>query len=117
MAARAPASRAARADDVLVAKSNCGVPEFVNGHIHYSGTPEVMARYARMARDAGARIIGGCCGSTPEHLRAITAALSDYTPGDMPDVAAIEDRLGPLAPAAKPGFSPRQRTRTRRRGA
>ena len=39
----------------LVAKGNCGIPEFLDGHIHYNGTPEIMADYARMARDAGAR--------------------------------------------------------------
>ena len=111
-------ARVAHRDAVLVAKSNCGIPEYVEGQVRYNGTPEIMARYARMARDAGARIIGGCCGSTPEHLRAMTAALADYTPGEAPDVAAIEDRLGPLAPAAKPGGAAalRQRTRTRRRG-
>jgi 5-methyltetrahydrofolate--homocysteine methyltransferase len=111
---------AARSDAVLVAKSNCGIPEYIDGQVRYNGTPEIMGRYARMARDAGARIIGGCCGSTPEHLRAIVAALDGYTPGEMPDVAAIEDRLGPLAAAAKPGGAkpPRPRARAgRRRGA
>ena len=102
---------------VLVAKSNCGIPEFVEGHIHYNGTPEIMSHYARMARDAGARIIGGCCGSTPEHLRAIVDALADYTPRAMPDIASIEALLGPLAAAAKPGGArpPRQRARGARR--
>src|SRR3546814_16480872 len=52
--------------DVLVAKSNCGIPQFVGGEIEYSGTPELMADYARLALDAGVRIIGGCCGTTPE---------------------------------------------------
>jgi methionine synthase I (cobalamin-dependent) len=57
----------ARPDAVIVAKGNCGIPEYHDGHIHYSGTPELMAEYARMALDAGARIIGGCCGTTAEH--------------------------------------------------
>src|SRR3546814_20512819 len=42
--------------DVLVAKSNCGIPQFVGGEIEYSGTPELMADYARLALDAGVRI-------------------------------------------------------------
>lgn len=94
-------ARAAEAGDVLIAKSNCGVPQMVDGRVVYSGTEEVMARYARLARDAGARIVGGCCGTTPAHLAAIAAALAGYTPGPAPDRAAIEAALGPL-PAVRP---------------
>ncbi|UCH73469.1 MAG: betaine--homocysteine S-methyltransferase [Rhodospirillales bacterium] len=91
---------AAAPDDVIVAKGNCGIPEYHDGHIHYTGTPEVMAAYARLARDAGARIIGGCCGTSPAHLAAIADALKDYAPGLPPDRAAIEAALGPLAAGA-----------------
>ena len=59
----------------MIAKGNAGIPKFVEGHIHYDGTPELMADYAVLARDCGARIIGGCCGTTPAHLRAMRAAL------------------------------------------
>lgn len=69
------AMHAADLDVVLVAKSNAGIPELVNGEITYSGTPEVMAGYAVRVRDLGARIIGACCGSTPEHVRAMAEAL------------------------------------------
>ncbi|MEE2612016.1 MAG: homocysteine S-methyltransferase family protein, partial [Pseudomonadota bacterium] len=65
-------------DDTLVAKSNCGIPAFVDGRIHYSGTPELMSRYAELALDSGARIIGGCCGTTPEHLAAMRQALEAH---------------------------------------
>lgn len=61
--------------DVLVAKSNAGIPEVVGGEIVYSGTPEVMARHAVTIYELGARIIGGCCGSTPDHIRAMREAL------------------------------------------
>ena len=112
---------AADAGAILVAKSNCGIPQYIDGQVRYDGTPEIMGDYARMARDAGARIIGGCCGSTPDHLRAIVAALADYTPQSMPEIDQIEARLGPLTAAAKPGGAkpPRQRKRrgARRRGA
>ncbi len=109
--------RAAGADDVLVAKSNCGVPDYVDGEIRYSGSPEIMAEYARMACDAGARIIGACCGSTPVHLRAMVNALEDYTPDDVPDVARIEAALGPVASAVKsPGDERAARRASRRRG-
>ncbi|TDL84092.1 betaine--homocysteine S-methyltransferase [Palleronia sediminis] len=78
----------------VIAKGNAGIPKYVEGHIHYDGTPEVMADYARLARDCGATIIGGCCGTTPEHLRAMRAALETHTPGPRPDLAEIEARLG-----------------------
>jgi 5-methyltetrahydrofolate--homocysteine methyltransferase len=109
-------TRAAAPEAVLVAKSNCGIPQFVDGRVQYDGTPEIMANYARMAVDAGVRIIGACCGSTPTHLAAIVAALADYTPRPAPEVADIEAVLGPLAAAAKLGAGERPaRTRRRRR--
>ena len=45
---------AARPDAIVVAKGNCGIPQYHDGHIHYTGTPELMADYARIALDAGA---------------------------------------------------------------
>jgi 5-methyltetrahydrofolate--homocysteine methyltransferase len=48
---------------VVVAKANAGIPRYVEGAILYDGTPELMAEYAVLARDAGVRIIGGCCGT------------------------------------------------------
>jgi len=87
---------AADEDDVIVAKGNCGIPQMIDGEIVYSGTNEVMAEYARLARDCGARIIGGCCGTTPERLEAIVAALDGYEPAPPPDRDKIVDRLGPI---------------------
>jgi 5-methyltetrahydrofolate--homocysteine methyltransferase len=60
---------------ILVAKSNAGIPEYVDGALTYSGTPEAMARHAVRVRQMGAKIIGACCGSTPEHTRAMAQAL------------------------------------------
>ncbi|HQA67458.1 MAG TPA: homocysteine S-methyltransferase family protein, partial [Aggregatilineales bacterium] len=60
---------------VLVAKSNAGIPEMIGGEISYSGTPAVMAEHAVRIVELGARIIGACCGSTPEHIRAMREAL------------------------------------------
>jgi len=105
--------RAAAPGDVLVAKGNCGIPRYHEGHVHYDGTPEVMADYACLARDAGARIIGGCCGTTATHVRAMVEAVASVPPGPLPERAAIEQRLGPLAPP--PAAAPRERTSRRRR--
>ena len=83
-------------EDVLVAKANCGIPQFVDGEIQYTGTPELMAEYARLARDCGARIIGGCCGTTPLHLAAMSRALLNHHPRPMPDIEAVVLALGPV---------------------
>jgi 5-methyltetrahydrofolate--homocysteine methyltransferase len=86
-----------RHGEVVIAKGNCGVPSWHEGHIHYSGTPELMAEYARLVRDAGARIIGGCCGTSPGHIRAIAEALADHRPAERPTVEAVAARLGALS--------------------
>ncbi len=88
-------------DDAIVAKSNCGVPTYRDGTVVYDGTPAVMGRYACLARDAGARVIGGCCGTTPEHIQAMVDALAAEPRAAAPDRAKIEMELGPLpAPPA-----------------
>jgi 5-methyltetrahydrofolate--homocysteine methyltransferase len=91
----------ARPDANVVAKGNCGIPQYVDGKIHYTGTPELMADYARIAHDAGARIIGGCCGTSPEHLAAMRRSLEGYSRGARPTLELIETRLGPVSELAK----------------
>lgn len=85
-----------RADQktVLVAKANCGIPEYIDGKIVYNGTPELMAEYAKMAYSAGAKIIGGCCGTTTEHLIAMRGALENIDKEPIPSVDDIVARLG-----------------------
>ncbi|UWQ94214.1 betaine--homocysteine S-methyltransferase [Rhodobacteraceae bacterium M385] len=78
----------------IIAKGNAGIPKYHDGHIHYDGTPELMARYAVLARDAGATIIGGCCGTTPEHLSAMRAALENTPRGAAPDLEQIAAEMG-----------------------
>jgi 5-methyltetrahydrofolate--homocysteine methyltransferase len=92
---------AAAPDALLVAKANCGIPRYVDGAIRFDGTPALMANYARLALDAGARIIGGCCGTTAQHLRAMRAALETHVRGDRPTAATIEALLGPLTRGAR----------------
>jgi 5-methyltetrahydrofolate--homocysteine methyltransferase len=60
---------------IFVAKSNAGAPEFVDGATVYRAAPETMAEAARQLRAAGARIIGGCCGTMPEHIAAMAKAV------------------------------------------
>ncbi len=105
--------RVAEPDEILVAKANCGIPVFEEGAIRYSGTPEVMANYARLARAAGARIIGGCCGTTGEHLRAMRQALDLPATDPPPDLPTIERLLGSLPSRPRSGSEPRLRRRRR----
>jgi methionine synthase I (cobalamin-dependent) len=85
---------------ILVAKANCGIPQFVDGEIRFNGTPELMAQYARLSLDAGARIIGGCCGTTPAHLRVMREALEAHVRGPKPDLETIQSRLGAISSGA-----------------
>ncbi len=78
----------------IIAKGNAGIPKYVDGHIHYDGTPELMADYACLARDSGATIIGGCCGTTTDHLRHMREALETRPKGDAPTLDAITLSLG-----------------------
>lgn len=86
---------------VVIAKANCGVPEYIDGEIVYSGTTEIMSEYIRMAVDAGANIIGGCCGTTPAHLWAMRQALDSHVRRPVPELADIEAKLGEVSAGAK----------------
>jgi len=104
----------------IVAKGNAGIPKYVDGHIHYDGTPELMAEYAVLARDAGATIIGGCCGTMPEHLSKMREALETRPRGDRPTLEQITDALGAFSSTVDgteedDGDAPRPARRNRRR--
>ena len=86
-------TQARPAGAVLMAQSNAGLPRWSEGGIAYDGTPDVMAGYAQRMRALGVQVIGACCGSTPEHLAAMRAALdgpplADYQPTF--DVATLQ---------------------------
>ncbi len=106
-------------DTVIIAKANCGVPEFKDGSFQYTGTPELMAHYARYARDAGATIIGGCCGSDGAVMKAVVESLEGYEPKPMAELINVVRSLGPttyLNETALEGGNemPQAPTRTRR---
>ncbi len=100
---------------VVVAKGNCGIPQFQGTEIVYSGTPELMATYVQLAADAGARIIGGCCGTTPAHLAAMRQAIDSRVPGPPPSIDNIVSQIGPLANSAPTEGSGPDRARRRSR--
>ena len=101
----------------VIAKENCGIPQYVDGGIHFHGSPALMAQYALFARDAGATIIGGCCGTTPEHLAAMVNALNT-APRRALDSEAMTAALGTpwaaLAETEASGSGERRRGRRRR---
>jgi 5-methyltetrahydrofolate--homocysteine methyltransferase len=67
--------RALDPDMILIAKSNAGIPHWVDDELYYDGTPEVMGEYTKRVFGLGASLIGGCCGSSPEHIKAMGEAL------------------------------------------
>ncbi|MBK5932953.1 5-methyltetrahydrofolate--homocysteine methyltransferase [Rhodovulum imhoffii] len=107
---------AAGSERPIIAKGNAGIPKYVHGHIHYDGTPDLMADYAILARDSGATIIGGCCGTTPEHLRAMRAALETRPRGPRPSLEDITTRIGGFSSASDgtEGDAPARPRRRRR---
>jgi 5-methyltetrahydrofolate--homocysteine methyltransferase len=100
----------------VIAKGNAGIPKYHDGHIHYDGTPDLMAEYAVLARDAGVRIIGGCCGTMPEHLRAMRSALETRAPGDRPTLDQISSALGAFSSASDGTGDQSNEPRRERRG-
>ena len=102
----------------IIAKGNAGIPKYHDGHIHYDGTPELMAEYAVLARDAGVRIIGGCCGTMPEHLRAMRDAMENRPKGPRPTLEDVAAKLGGFSSVSDgtDGAGPAPRERRGRRG-
>lgn len=103
----------------LIAKGNAGIPKYHEGHIHYDGTPDLMADYAEMARNSGATIIGGCCGTTPEHLVAMRAALETRPKAAAPSLDEITEALGGFSSESDgtgPDKAPERARRGKRRG-
>jgi 5-methyltetrahydrofolate--homocysteine methyltransferase len=109
---------AAGPDLPMIAKGNAGIPKYHDGHIHYDGTPDLMADYAVLARDAGATIIGGCCGTMPAHLEKMRAALETRPRGDRPTLENITAAMGGFSSASDgtDGAGPAPRERRGRRG-
>jgi len=99
----------------VIVKGNCGIPEFRGSEIHYSGTPPLMAEYVRLAADAGAKIIGGCCGTTCDHLAAMRVALDEHVRRERPTLDLIIERIGPLRnKTANEVAAPNRERRSRR---
>jgi len=71
----------------LSAQPNAGLPREVGDRKIYMASPEYMASYARRIVEAGARFVGGCCGTTPEHIRAVVGFVQSVSPRTIHVVA------------------------------
>ncbi|MDC0197797.1 betaine--homocysteine S-methyltransferase [Candidatus Thioglobus sp.] len=88
-------------DTVVISKANCGIPEFVDGNIMYSGTEELMSKYVQIAMNSGARIIGGCCGTSFDHVRAMRKAMDRHVISKAPTLQEIEQKVGTMSEGSK----------------
>jgi methionine synthase / methylenetetrahydrofolate reductase(NADPH) len=91
----------------LVAQPNAGMPRDIGGRSMYMASPEYMATYARHLVQAGARVVGGCCGTTPEHIKAIVEGVRPLAPrlaaGGLPLTAPLDAQSRkPQAASARP---------------
>ena len=104
---------------IVVAKANCGIPQIRGDAVEYTGTPELMHDYTKLAIDAGARIIGGCCGTSCNHLKEMRTAIDTHISGRRPELHDIVECIGPLVnkPAAANDTEATSRPRRRRRSA
>lgn len=99
----------------IIAKSNCGIPQFQGTEIVYTGDPLLMAQYSTLAIDSGACIIGGCCGTSPEHLAEMRRAIDSHERGATPTVEQIVTTVGPLTNNPVSDTPSRERRRSRSR--
>ena len=90
----------------LSARPNAGFPTYQGGRLIYRSSPEYVAQYARQMVEAGAAIVGGCCGTTPEHIAAIRDALHAVAPpkarSGAPPAARPRQAARPAPPALEP---------------
>ncbi len=82
----------------LVAQPNAGLPREVADRKMYMASPEYMAEYARRIVEAGARFIGGCCGTTPDHIKAIIGFVKSVSPRAVITEVAGAAQAKPLTP-------------------
>ena len=80
---------------------NAGLPQFIGGRTIYLSSPEYLREYARRFVEAGANIVGGCCGTTPEHIRAMASVVQNQVPRRRrvrPSVTVVAEAAGMVEP-------------------
>ena len=95
---------------VTITKANCGIPLYkAEGGLTYPLRPDGMLEYVELALRSGARIIGACCGSTPDHIAAIREAVDAFDGGSRPSIEEVQTRLDASVPG--PARAPRESRR------
>ncbi len=92
----------------LSAQPNAGLPREVGDRKIYMASPEYMAEYARRIVEAGARFVGGCCGTTPDHIKAIIGFVKSVSPRQVVPRASASSMAQPKDPvpfAERSGFA------------
>jgi homocysteine S-methyltransferase len=89
-------------DRPISAVPNAGLPKDVGDRKIYLASPEYMASYARRMIETGARIVGGCCGTTPEHIKKIRDYVASVVPRHQPTVVSRDTVAAPAGVAAVP---------------
>jgi 5-methyltetrahydrofolate--homocysteine methyltransferase len=102
-------------DVLLIAKANAGIPQWINNELIYDATPEVMGRYALRVRALGASLIGGCCGNTPAHIRAIAEAVRQPLTAEQLAALAAAKTTGESDASNGRGIEATEHRRVRRR--
>ena len=89
----------------LAAMPNAGLPQSVAGRLMYMASPDYFGKYAKRFVQAGVRLLGGCCGTTPEHVRRMVGSVSGFTPRREPPPAAAlsvaPERTAPAVPTGE----------------
>ncbi len=89
-------------DKPISVQPNAGLPRLVDNRSVYMCTPEYMAEYAKKFFEKGARIIGGCCGTTPKHIREIVRAVSGLDKASRSTISTVTVSPRQPAPVAEP---------------
>lgn len=94
---------------------NAGIPDYVDGKFNYGAPPEYFAQSALRFADLGARLVGGCCGTTPDHIAEMVRALQDYEPltaiSSEPETVTVEREVDEpaVAEAVRDAEPPKQK--------
>ncbi|HET9582063.1 MAG TPA: bifunctional homocysteine S-methyltransferase/methylenetetrahydrofolate reductase [Gemmatimonadota bacterium] len=90
----------------LAAMPNAGLPQSVEGRLIYMAGPEYFGKYAKRFVQAGVRLLGGCCGTTPDHVRAMALAVRRYAPRPRPPVVEPGETAPPEPAAPRTAIRP-----------
>jgi 5-methyltetrahydrofolate--homocysteine methyltransferase len=110
------AMRRAEPGITLIAKPNAGMPRVESlGQVIYDVTPEIMAEYGLKFAAQHVKILGGCCGSTPAHLKALKAVVQNYQPPPLAEILALGQAQSGNGDRAPSDPDQRERRQSRRR--